>query len=83
VRDILRRSAAPASVYRDSVGAAGTIAAERPSSVSHMTETKNPTPMDDARQLIIEMIVSFRGRPVTPEGVLSLAQAYAAIKSPG
>jgi hypothetical protein len=48
-----------------------------------MTETKNPTPIDDARQLIIEMIVSFRGKPVTPEGVLSLAQAYAAIKSPG
>jgi hypothetical protein len=48
-----------------------------------MTETKSPTPIDDARQLIIEMIVSFRGRQVTPDGVLALAQAYAAIKSPG
>ena len=48
-----------------------------------MTETQNPAPIDDARQLIIEMIVSFRGKPVTPESVLALAQAYAAIKSPG
>ena len=48
-----------------------------------MTETKSRTPIDDVRQLIGEMIVSFRNRPVTPEGVLALAQAYAAIKSPG
>lgn len=48
-----------------------------------MTDTKNPTHINEARQVIIEMIASFRGKTVTPDHVLTLAQAYAAIKSPG